>query len=502
MPSDPVLLFILHSVAVLPFVALGLLGLNLMVLWTIGQIVPERPLPKDAAALAPNGLPTVLIQLPIYNESTVVARLVKAVAALDWPRDRLRIQLLDDSTDGTHDLSAALAKGLREDGFDIVCLHRTDRKDYKAGALANGLAVDDSEFIAIFDADFVPPRDFLLRALAPLLADDALGFAQARWEHLNAWENLLTASQGMMIDAHFVIEQRMRSKTRLLLPFNGTCGVWRRAAIEDAGGWSADTLCEDLDLSIRARLKGWRGVFLPDLAVPGELPATFAGWRAQQFRWTKGFAQVAVKLLGRVWRSDLPLSAKVALTMQTGQTACYPLTAISVLGTLILLLDREHATALLSIAGGSVALLGIGGSALCLLTGLLVLKRRRRSRFPIIFAATLLLNAGLMVSNSRAVWEALIGAKSPFVRTPKQGALGMAPTLDKSGPTGAAELLMAMCIGIALVVEAGWLSPLFSLSIIGLILVGGGLACERGIAAVRRAEIWRSRNDRLDQPAE
>jgi cellulose synthase/poly-beta-1,6-N-acetylglucosamine synthase-like glycosyltransferase len=490
MPSDPFLLSVIHVVAVMPFVVLGALGLNLIILWAIGQVVRERSLPKDAVPLAAGDMPTVLVQLPIFNESAVVARLVKAVSALDWPRNRLRIQLLDDSTDGAEEVSAALAESLRDTGFDIVCLHRTERKDFKAGALAGGLAIDDSDFVAIFDADFVPPRDFLRRAVAPLLADPRLAF-----------ENLLTASQAMMIDAHFVIEQRMRSNTRLLLPFNGTCGVWRRAAIDDAGGWSADTLCEDLDLSIRARLKGWSGVFLPDLAVPGELPATFSGWRAQQFRWTKGFAQVALKLMGRVWRSDLPLTAKVALTMQTGQTSCYPLTAISVVATLILLLDQQHATRLLSIAGGMVALLGIGGSALCLMTGLLVLNRKQRAHFPIIFTATLLLNAGLMVSNSRAVWEALIGAKTPFVRTPKQGALGL-PILDRSGPTGATELVMAACIGIALVVEAGWLSPLFSLSIIGLVLVGGGLACERWIAATRRAELWRARASRLDQPAE
>jgi hypothetical protein len=503
MPSiDPNIALLLHVIAISPFVALGMLGLNLVVLWTIGRIVPERTLPKDSAVLSNGETPTVLIQLPIYNESAVVARLVKAVAAFDWPRDRLRIQLLDDSTDGTEEVSLALAESLREDGLDIVCIHRTDRKDYKAGALANGLLRDDSPYIAIFDADFVPPPDFLTRAMAPLVADETLAFAQARWEHLNAAENLLTAAQAMMIDAHFVIEQRMRSNTKLLLPFNGTCGVWRRAAIEAAGGWSADTLCEDLDLSIRARLKGWSGIFLHDLSVPGELPATFAGWRAQQFRWTKGFSQVALKLLGRVWRSDLPLTAKIALTMQTGQTACYPLTAISVLGTLVLLLDREHARHMLSIAGGLVALLGIGGSALCLMTGLVVLNRRQRGRFPLVFAATLLLNAGLMVSNSRAVWEAMIGAKSPFVRTPKQGATGIPPVLDKSGPTGATELLMAICIGVALIVEAGWFSPLFSLSIIGLLIVGGGLACERWIAAARRADLWRARVSRIDQPAE
>jgi cellulose synthase/poly-beta-1,6-N-acetylglucosamine synthase-like glycosyltransferase len=502
MPSDPSLALLLLALAATPFVALSALGFNLFVLWTVGQIVvPKREHASAEPELPPDGdLPPVLVQLPTYNELSVVQRLITAIVALDWPRDRLRIQLLDDSTDGTEALLAELVESFRADGFAITLIHRTDRSGFKAGALANGLTCDDSPFVAIFDADFLPPAHFLRRALAPLIADERLAFAQARWEHLNYGENPLTAAQAIMIDAHFVIEQRVRSHTSLVLPFNGTCGVWRRAAIDDAGGWSADTLCEDLDLSIRSRLRGWRAIYLPDLAVPGELPATLAGWRAQQFRWTKGFAQVARKLLGRVWASDLPLAAKMALTMQTLQTACYPLSALSLIATLYLLMDQNSGHKLLSVLGGTVGLLGMGGSALCLLTAFMVLKRPNWLAFPLLFATVMVLNTGLMVSNSRAVFEALIGSKSAFVRTPKRGARGKVSG-DRAGPSGAVELLLGAGLGFFLAYEVGWLSPLFSLSIIGLMLVGGGLARERLLSMISRTALWRDGPRPADQQA-
>jgi cellulose synthase/poly-beta-1,6-N-acetylglucosamine synthase-like glycosyltransferase len=491
---------IVQVIAALPFLALACLGLNLIVLWTISQIVTRRNLPAPIVMPTEQELPHVLIQLPVFNEASVVARVIAAMAALDWPCDLLHIQLLDDSTDETTAVAAAAVEAFSDSGFDVAHIRRRDRHGFKAGALANGLNYDDSPFIAIFDADFIPGADFLRRAMAPLLNDPRLAFVQARWDHLNADENALTASQAMMIDAHFVVEQRVRSHTSLVLPFNGTCGVWRRAAIEEAGGWAADTLCEDLDLSIRTRLCGWRATFLPDLAVPGELPATLAGWRAQQFRWTKGFVQVARKLLGRVWRSNLPLTAKIALTMQTGQTACYPLTVLSVIGTLVLLTDPDHGATMLSLFGGIVTLFGIGGSALCLITASIVLKRCHWTRFPLHFATILLLNAGLMVSNSRAVVEALMGTQTPFVRTPKRGALG-AGLSEKTGPTGLGELLLGGGLAVALAYEAGWFSPLFSLSIIGLILVGAGLARERWIAMMKRVGMLRAGRDTGDQPA-
>ena len=319
-----------------------------------------------------------------------------------------------------------------------------------------------------------------------------MAFVQARWEHLNAAENPLTAAQATMIDAHFAVEQRTRDRTGLMLPFNGTCGMWRRAAIDDAGGWSADTLCEDLDLSIRVRLAGWSAVFRDDIAVPGELPTTLAGWRTQQFRWTKGFAQAARKLLWPVWRSGLPLRIKLALTLQTCQPLCYPLTALSLLGTLPLLVEGGASGPILPMFGALVAVLGVSASAGFLALSRIALGRREWGRFPWNFVVILLLNAGLMVSNSRAVFEAFVGRRSAFTRTPKRGGAGLAAARDASGPSGAVELGTGCVLAVALAHAAGWLSPLFSLSIGGLLVVGAGLARERWISLAERPAPWRA----------
>lgn len=483
------------------FAALAALTLNLLTISVLRVLPGGRRSAPAPEGLLPADLPRVLIQLPLYNEPNVVARVVHAVAAFDWPRDRMRIQVLDDSTDETVNVAAALVADLRQQGFAIEHIRRRNRHGYKAGALAHGLTRDDSRFVAIFDADFVPPPDFLRRMMATLLADERLGFVQARWEHLNANENPLTAAQATMIDAHFAVEQRVRFATGLVAPFNGTCGIWRTAAIAAAGGWSADMLCEDLDLSIRARLAGWHAAFRDDLAVPGELPTTLAAWRAQQFRWTKGFAQVVRRLLLPVWRSRLSVVAKLALTMQTIQPICYPLTMISLLGTLFLLVDTGENSRALSFFGGGVAVLGIGCSAVFLSLGRAILRRPGWRQFPWRFIIILMLNAGLMVSNSRAVLEALIGRPSPFARTPKRGERGGALRLENPGPSGAAELISGCGFAVALLHEAGWLSPLFSLSIGGLIIVGAGLARERWNLTARRAESW-PQSGRGRQPAD
>ena len=278
----------------------------------------------------------MLVQLPAFNEGMLIERAIRA-AAMDWPRDRLTIQVLDDSTDGSEAISRRFADELRRTGVDIQVIHRRDRAGFKAGALANGLLRDDSPYIAVFDADFVPPPDFLKRTVPVLMADKELAFVQARWEHLNAGENMLTRAQAVMLDAHFGVEQSVRFATGMILPFNGTCGVWRRDAIDDAGGWTADTLTEDLDLSVRAHLAGWRAAYLPQVTAAGELPTTLAAWRTQQHRWNKGFAQVARKLLPSVWRSDLPPLFKLALTLEVGQSLFCPLAALCLTTSLSLL---------------------------------------------------------------------------------------------------------------------------------------------------------------------
>ncbi len=290
----------LHSVYVLcalalVFYTLGQLVLLLGYLRTRHQTYPTPVLPEDT-------LPHVTVQLPIYNEQYVVKRLLDAVTALDYPRDKLHIQVLDDSTDNTTRLLAHLVVTKQREGFDVRHLHRSDRTGYKAGALAQGLAQTDSDIIAIFDADFVPPPHFLRATVPYLVADTTLGVVQTRWTHLNDGDNWLTQAQRLAVDSHFVIEQTARHRCGLVLPFNGTGGVWRAQAIRDAGGWSDDTLTEDCDLSYRAQLCGWRALYLPDVAVPGELPVQLAAYRQQQARWAQGNTQCFVKHAGKLGR--------------------------------------------------------------------------------------------------------------------------------------------------------------------------------------------------------
>ncbi len=257
--------------------------------------------------------PHVTIQLPIYNEWFVAERAIEGVCRIDYPRRLLTIQVLDDSDDDTIDVVDSAVAAARRQGFDITVLRRTNRVGYKAGALAAGLASTKSEYIAVFDADFLPPADFLRRALGGF--DDAkIAFVQARWGHLNEQHSILTSLQAIAIDAHFGIEQVARGHRGHWFNFNGTCGVWRREAIESAGGWTADTLTEDLDLSYRAHLAGWKGAYLDDLDVPGELPGEISSLRTQQARWARGSIECAIKLLGQVWRSDQRLAVKFQAT--------------------------------------------------------------------------------------------------------------------------------------------------------------------------------------------
>ncbi len=258
--------------------------------------------------------PMVTVQLPIYNELYVAERLIQAVAQLDYPRHLLQIQVLDDSTDETVTVVRKAVQAVQKQGIDIVHVHRSDRSGFKAGALKAGMAAASGEFIAIFDADFLPPPDFLRRTL-PYLQTENVAFVQTRWGHLNRDYSWLTFLQSLAIDAHFVVEQFARSQSGYWFNFNGTAGVWRRAAIEDAGGWTADTLTEDLDLSYRAYLKGWEGRYARDIEVPAELPVNFSGFRRQQHRWARGSLECAAKLGPQVWRAPLRLAVKFQATL-------------------------------------------------------------------------------------------------------------------------------------------------------------------------------------------
>jgi len=303
--------------------ALALYGLHLYVLLFLFRRrvkgVREQQAKTNAdytADRAENDWPIVTTQLPIFNEADVVHRVIHAVAAMDYPPGRHEIQVLDDSVDHTCDVVDGLVARLREQGIDIRVVRRCDRKGYKAGALAYGLKTARGKHIAIFDADFVPPVDFLRRAIPLLDSDDNIACIQGRWAHLNRRESWLTEAQALGIDGHFAVEQGARAWNQLMMNFNGTAGVWRRAALEDpeVGGWSADTLTEDLDLSYRAQLAGWKIGYSFDLAAPAELPNTIEALKSQQRRWATGSIQVACKLLPRIWVSRISLGEKIEAT--------------------------------------------------------------------------------------------------------------------------------------------------------------------------------------------
>lgn len=477
-------LYLLLSVSLVMLFALSCNLLGLSIAFIRSRRKPARSQVAVETALEIVEHPRVLVQLPAFNEGMLIERAIQA-AAMDWPRDRLTIQVLDDSTDGSEEISRRFAEELRLTGVDIEVIHRRDRMGFKAGALANGLLRNDSPYIAVFDADFVPPSDFLKRTVPVLMADSELAFVQARWEHLNAGENMLTRAQAVMLDAHFGVEQSVRFATGMILPFNGTCGVWRRDAIHDAGGWTADTLTEDLDLAIRAHLAGWRAAYLPQVTAAGELPTTLAAWRTQQHRWNKGFAQVARKLLPSVWRSDMPPLFKLALTLEVGQSLFCPLAALCLTTSLSLLwLNAGQQPLALSLLGLIATAMGVFSATTFVTLGQLALGRYPRSAIPLSILAAMTLTSGLILSNSRAVFEAAMGKQSPFVRTPKMGGTGIAPAVRtprvaSTGPTGIPEIVLGSCLFFTMVLREGWYSPLLGTTIIGLAVVGIALLRER-----------------------
>lgn len=376
----------------------------------------------------PEEWPHVTVQLPIFNEPYVAQRIVMAVAGLDYPRERLHIQVLDDSTDRTAGLLAALVQRLRrEQGLDITYQHRSDRRGYKAGALAAGLAATTSEFIAVFDADFVPRPDWLRRTVPVMLAHPELAFVQTRWAHLNRHQNLLTAAQALVLDGHFVVEQQARSAAGLWQNFNGSGGLWRRTAILDAGGWSADTVTEDLDLSYRAQLKGWRGAYLEGAEAPAELPALLANYKRQQKRWAQGAAQTLRKLGPALWRSRQPWWRRAyALAHLSGYIMYVPMVLLLLLTLpLIRLPVQSWPLSLpdwLSLPAvlAPVTLMGVAQYRVAGWAGLRRLK---------VLPALILLSLGLAPSLAGAVLMGFRRRGGVFERTPKQGDAGARATL-------------------------------------------------------------------------
>jgi cellulose synthase/poly-beta-1,6-N-acetylglucosamine synthase-like glycosyltransferase len=367
-------------------------------------------------------LPHVLVQIPVFNEPLVVDRVLAAAAALDWPREKLTIQLLDDSTDITSDIAVHAVARLRRDGIDVAHLRRTDRHGFKAGALAEGLAVCDAPYVAVFDADFLPQPGWLRGAMAALLAEPRAAFVQTRIEWGNGDRNWLTRAQRLMQDAHFAVEQDVRARRGLPFQFNGTGGIWRRAAVEEAGGWSHDTLSEDLDLVLRTHLKGWHGVFLMEPHVVGELPQKLDDFSAQQSRWSKGFIQVARKLLAPIWRSEWSGEAKFMTTVALGQQLIFPVLVVAAVALVLSMLGHGH------LVGFFRFLLWLWLIAmLAVLFGMTFnayrrLKRGDVANYLVTAASVPALIVYLAFANAGAIVGAGFGRKTGFTRTPKTGA--------------------------------------------------------------------------------
>ncbi len=401
----------------------------------------------------PNGrlerLPRITVQLPVFNEMYVVERLISAVCKLEYPRELLEIQVLDDSTDETSSVAQACVEKHRAEGVDIVYLHRTERCGFKAGALEEGLKQAKGELIAVFDADFVTSSDFLIKTV-PFFADSKVGMVQVRWDHINREYSSLTQAQSIFLDGHFMIEHTARNRSGRFFNFNGTAGIWRKAAIEDAGGWQHDTLTEDLDLSYRAQLKGWQFIFLPHVISPAEIPVDMNAFKGQQHRWAKGSIQTARKLLPTILKADLPFKVKQeAFFHLTNNMAYLLMVVLSLLMPISMVIRFNH-------GWYGVLLLDLPFFVMATLSviAFFIASQREVGRsfwqqikyLPFIMS----LGIGLSMNNAKAVLEALLNQKSGFARTPKHGIVGKAQGWKEKKYRGKLGILPFIEVGMGL----------------------------------------------------
>ena len=406
---------LLLGLYVLALIGLGLFGIHKYVLIYRHYKYCRISIPEPAA---PKSWPAVLVQLPVYNEKYVLKRLIKSIVQLDYPAEKLSVQILDDSTDNTSKLASKLVKILQNKGMQINHVRRPDRVGFKAGALEYGLKISTEEIIAVFDADFVPQSDFLKKTVPHLLANNNIGMVQARWGHLNLNYSLLTKLQGCFLDAHFMIEHFTRNLSGKFFNFNGTAGIWRRQAIVDAGGWQHDTLTEDLDLSYRSQLAGWKFIFLPDVVAPAELPVDMNAYKSQQHRWAKGSMQTAIKLLPMILRSKLPFAVRLEAFLHLGSNFAYLLMAIPAF-LLIPMLNLQIAFSVKwTIIPYLVMFFAATASVVYYYAYTIKLVHGRLWPHVLYVPALMGLGIGLSVNNGKAVLEALIGIKTDFLRTP------------------------------------------------------------------------------------
>jgi cellulose synthase/poly-beta-1,6-N-acetylglucosamine synthase-like glycosyltransferase len=368
-----------------------------------------------------NAYPTVVTQLPMYNEKTVAVRIIEAVAAMDYPVSKHEIQVLDDSTDETREYVNQTVGRLQKKGLRISVIRRTDRVGFKAGALQNGLTLTSAEYVAIFDADFVPYPDFLKKSIAFFINRPKLGLVQGRWAHLNSSASLITRGQAMGIDGHFMVEQAARSWNGLFMNFNGTAGVFRKEAIKSSGGWHHDTLTEDMDLSYRMQLNDWETEYVPDLEVPAELPEDINAFKNQQFRWAKGSIQTALKIIPLLHKKKLPIFKFLQAILHLTHYSVHPLMLMLAFLTLPVLFFFKvylHPAILASVI--STMILATSGPASMYMISQHYLGHKIRRKILMI-PAMMLIGTGLAVNNARAVIEALFRKNSEFLRTPKKG---------------------------------------------------------------------------------
>ncbi|MBT64883.1 MAG: glycosyl transferase family 2 [Puniceicoccaceae bacterium] len=431
-------------------------------------------------------LPVVTTQIPLYNEINVAERVIRAVAAIDYPSACHEIQILDDSDDETCALVDQAAADLRAQGHWIEVFRREDRIGYKAGALEAGMAVCKGEFIAIFDSDFIPPADFLRRTLAHLWADKNCGMVQARWDHINQDHSWLTRVQAMGIDGHFVIEQTARNRNGLFMNFCGTAGVWRREAIDDSGGWQHDTVTEDLDLSYRAQMRGWRFHYLPTLRVPAELPPTYSAFKSQQYRWAKGTLQTARKLLPTVWREPMPLFKKLQATVHLtryGLNLQMALIALLVL-PLIATLGESGVWFYRSVLFLSLLVPAAIGPSL----GYVVCQyqehpdvwKQRLAVLPFL----LIVGFGICLSNGKAVLAGMFSNDSTFVRTPKAGETSLKSYLVKRDWMPRIEMFFAVYCAFTIAVLC-YLGQYALIPFVAVYTLGFGVVGSKGLSEAR-----------------
>nr|WP_321464510.1 cellulose synthase family protein [uncultured Desulfobulbus sp.] len=432
----------------------NLLQINLLVHY-LGRKKPQPPPPY-----APDALPFVTIQLPLFNEPFVAERLIDNIAAMEYPRDRFEVQILDDSTDATTELCRTKAEEYRAQGLDITVIHRTDRSGFKAGALAEGLLVAKGEFVAIFDADFLPNPQFLKNTL-PYFQNEHVGVVQTRWTHLNGDYSLFTKLQALQLNVHFTIEQMGRKAGHHFLQFNGTAGIWRKQTIEDAGGWQADTLTEDLDLSFRAQMKHWEIVYLEDVEAPAELPAEMNGIKSQQFRWMKGGAENLRRLTPMVLKSDLDWGTKLHAMAHLANSSIFVAVLMIALTSVALLPFLDDLSRMTGFLG--LSLLGLVGVASVYFFANIHLLSRPLSLKQVLaliyyFPLLLTMSMGLSFHNTVAVIEGYLGIRSSFVRTPKYNIVGRMRTQDQGrqknpiSNTVIIEGLLTLLFAVALVV--------------------------------------------------